>query len=183
MGYGQHGLLRTISKANFMSDQSPRRVRIEPPKREIHPDFWRGALAGLMGGIAGSAAKLLVEQIIPPREEWKAAPPGLLAEKVAGHPLVKTDRGVAKRGIHWSFVPLIGAAYGAAVEYEPELTVRHGAAFGLGLTGISHKHLLPLLGMPAPADEEPRQERFREVASHVVYGVVTETVRKMIRGR
>jgi putative membrane protein len=183
MGYGQHELLRAISKANFMSDQSPHRARIEPPKREIHPDFWRGALAGLMGGIAGSAAKLLVEQIIPPREELKAAPPELLAEKVAGHPLLKTEREVAKRAIHWSFGPLIGAAYGAAVEFEPELTARHGAAFGLGLNGLGHRHLLPILGISPPVEEQPRRERFSEVASLLVYGVVTETVRKMIRGR
>jgi len=166
-----------------MSEQSSRRVRIEPPKREIQPDFWRGALAGLMGGIAGTAAKLLVEQVIPPRAVLEGAPPQVRGEHVAGHALVNTEKKVARHGIHWSLGPLIGAAYGAAVEYEPELTVRHGAAFGLGLNGISHKHLLPLLGMPAPAEQETRQERFREVAGLVVYGVVTETVRRMIRGR
>jgi putative membrane protein len=165
------------------SSQSSRTVRIEPPNQEIQPDFWRGALAGLMGGIAGSAAKLLVEQIIPPRAEWEDAPPEVLAEKVAGHRLAKTDKEVAKHGIHWSFGPLIGAAYGAAVEFEPELTARHGAAFGLGLNGLTHKHLLPILGLSAPIDEQPRQERFSEVASLLVYGVVTETVRRMIRGR
>ena len=169
-----------------MSDQtseSSRRVRIEPPKRDIQPDFWRGALAGLMGGIAGAAAKLLVEQIVPPRAEWEEAPREVPAEKVAGHPLVKTEKEATRLGIHWSAGPLIGAAYGAAVEFEPELTARHGAAFGLGLNGLTHKHLLPILGLSAPIDEQPRQERFSEVASLVVYGVVTETVRRMIRGR
>jgi putative membrane protein len=165
-----------------MSDRQGR-VRIETPMHEVEPDFWRGALAGLMGGIAGSAAKLLVEQILPPREELEETPRGKLAEGIAGHPLVKTEREVAKHSIHWSVGPLIGAAYGAAVEFEPELTARHGAAFGLGLNGLSHKHLLLILGLPAPVDEEPKQERLRDVASLLVYGVVTETVRKMIRGR
>jgi putative membrane protein len=166
-----------------MSEQSSRRMRIEPPKREIQPDFWRGAVAGLMGGMAGAAAKLLVEKIIPPRAPWEDAPPEMLTEEVASHPLAKTEREVAGHGMHWSSGPLIGAAYGAAVEYEPELTARHGAAFGLGLNGLSHKHLLPILGISAPVEEQPRRERFSEIASLLVYGVVTETVRKMIRGR
>lgn len=162
-----------------MSDHSSHKVSIEPPEHGIQPDFWRGALAGLMGGIAGAAAKLLVEQIIPPRAEREDA----LPEKAAVHSLEKTERQVARHSIHWSLGPLIGAAYGAAVEFEPELTVRHGAAFGLGLNGLSHKHLLPIFGLPAPVDKEPKQERLSDVASLLVYGVVTETVRRMIRGR
>jgi putative membrane protein len=166
-----------------MADQTAHNIRIETPKRKIQPDVWRGVLAGLMGGIAGSAAKLLVEKIIPPRPEGQKAPPVVLAERVTGHALARREKETVKQGIHWSFGPLIGAAYGAAVEFEPELAARHGAAFGLALNGFTYKNLLPMLGLAEPVKDQPKQERFSEAASHVVYGVVTETVRRMIRGR
>lgn len=164
-------------------DDRERKIQIEMPRRKTQPALWRGALAGLIGGIAGSAAKLLVEKIIPPRAQDQKAPPVVLAEKVSGHALAKPEREAAKLGMHWTFGPLAGAAYGAAVEFEPELTARHGAAFGMGLNGFTHKNLLPLLGLEAPVKEQPKLERLSEVASHIVYGVVTETVRKFIRER
>ncbi len=158
--------------------QRPRAV-----KRPIEPDLWQGAVAGFFGGLAGSAAKMLAEQIFPPRTRGQQPPPAVLAEKVAGRPLSESRKKAATQGMHWSFGPLVGAVYGAAVEYEPELTARHGAAFGLGLNGLTHESVLPLLGLTAPVKQQPRQERFSEIASHVVYGVVTETVRRLIRGR
>jgi putative membrane protein len=136
-----------------------------------------------MGGLAGSAAKLVAEQMFPPRTDGQQPPPAVLAEKVAGHHLTETQKEAATQGMHWSFGPGVGAVYGAAVEYEPQLAARHGAAFGLGLNGMTHENLLPILGLTAPAKQQPKQERWSEIASHVVYGVVTETVRRLIRGR
>lgn len=156
---------------------------VEPPAKIRQPDLWRGALAGLLGGMAGAAAQMLVEQIFPPRKRGQDAPPALLAEKVSGHHLTPSQRKLVKRTVHWSFGPLIGAAYGAAVEFEPELAARHGAAFGLGLNGLTMKGALPMLSPTEKPKGRPLQERWSEAASHIAFGVVTETVRKLIRGR
>ncbi len=140
-------------------------------------------MAGFVGGIAGSAAKLLAEKIFPPRTHGQTPPPVVLAQKVAGHALTKPQQQAAMQGMHWSFGPLVGAVYGAAVELEPRLTARNGIAFGIGLNGLTHESLLPLLGLTEPVKQQPRQEKWSEAASHIVYGVVTETVRRLIRGR
>ena len=42
---------------------------------------------------------------------------------------------------------------------------------------------LPLLGLTEKVQDQPRQEKWSEVASHAVYGFVTESVRRLIRGR
>ena len=79
--------------------------------------------------------------------------------------------------------PLAGAAYGAMVEYEPHLAVKNGVAFGLGLKALTTEKAFPLLGVTPPPDEVPRADRWSEAISHAAYGLVTETVRRMIRGR
>jgi putative membrane protein len=164
------------------ADRGPRPVSARQPAA-IVPDLWKGALAGFIGGLAGSAAKLLAEKIYPPRTRGQKAPPVVLAEKVAGHRLNSTEKTAAMQGMHWSFGPIVGAIYGAVVEYEPEVAARHGVAFGLGLNALTHEGALPLLGLTEKVQKQPRQEKWSEVASHAVYGFVTESVRRLIRGR
>ena len=162
--------------------RGPRMVRPAQAKA-IEPDLWKGALAGFVGGLAGSAAKMLAEKIYPPRTRGQKAPPVVLAEKVAGHRLNSSEKTAATQGLHWSFGPLVGAVYGAVVEYEPEVAARNGVAFGLGLNALTHEGALPLLGLTEKVQDQPRQEKWSEVASHAVYGFVTESVRRLIRGR
>ena len=44
-------------------------------KRSRERSILKGALAGLVGGIAGSGAKVLAERIYPPRAEERRASP------------------------------------------------------------------------------------------------------------
>jgi len=149
------------------------------PARE--QSILKGALAGLIGGIAGSAAKMMAEAIIPPRIEGQVPPPVLLAQRVAGHPLDSGEREAAMQGIHWVFGALAGAAYGALAEVHPRATVWRGAAFGLALNRMTHKGVLPDAGLVAPVDKQPMQERVSEWVSHAAYGVVTDLVRRGVR--
>ncbi|MGA8532093.1 MAG: DUF1440 domain-containing protein [Acidobacteriaceae bacterium] len=141
----------------------------------------RGALAGLIGGLAGAGAKMLAEQLFPPRIQGQTPPPVVLAEQVAGRPLTETNRQLALQGIHWIFGALAGAAYGALVEYEPSLAAWRGAAFGITLNRITHESLLPKMGLSAPPGQQPTQERISEWVTHAAYGVATDSVRRAVR--
>ncbi len=99
----------------------------------------KGALAGLIGGLAGAGAKMVAEQLFPPRIQGQTPPPVVLAEQVAGRPLTGSDRQLAMQGIHWIFGALAGAVYGALVEVEPSLGAWRGAAFGITLNRITHE--------------------------------------------
>jgi putative membrane protein len=77
----------------------------------------KGALAGLIGGLAGAGAKVVAEQIYPPRVQGQTPPPVVLAEQVADHSLAPAKKKVAMESIHWAFGALAGAIYGAVVEY------------------------------------------------------------------
>ena len=141
----------------------------------------KGALAGLIGGLAGAGAKMVAEQLFPPRVQGQTPPPVVLAEQVAGRPLTEPDRRLALQGIHWIFGALAGAVYGSLVEYEPSLGAWRGAAFGITLNRITHESLLPKLGLSAPTGQQPTQERISEWVTHAAYGVATDSVRRAVR--
>ena len=141
----------------------------------------KGALAGLIGGLAGAGAKALAEQLFPPRTQGQTPAPVVLAEQVAGHSLPPVQKQAAMQTIHWGFGAAAGAIYGALVEVEPSLGAWRGAAFGLTLNKITHESVLPRMGLAAPKEEQPAQERISEWVTHAVYGIFTDSVRRIVR--
>ena len=141
----------------------------------------KGLIAGLIGGLVATAAKTLAEKIYPPRTHGEMDPSEELSERIAGHELVGTQREVAVEAIHWGFGALTGAAYGALVEYYPAATAKDGAGFGMALSSLTHGTVLPAMGLAAEPEEQTTRERTSEMATHVVYGVVTEMVRRVVR--
>jgi putative membrane protein len=141
----------------------------------------KGLLAGLVGGLVATAAKTWAERIYPPRTHGEPEPQEVLAERVAGHELVAPQREVAAEAINWGFGALTGAAYGALVEYYPAATAKDGATFGMALSSLTHGTLLPAMGLAVKPEELTARERTSEMATHMVYGVVTETVRRVVR--
>jgi putative membrane protein len=146
-------------------------------------DLAKGLLAGMIGGIVATAAKTLAEKIYPPRTHGEPEPPAALAAKIAGHELAATQSFLAAETIHWTFGAAAGAAYGALAEFYPAATAREGANFGMTLMALTHEGALPALGLSAqPADQSAR-EKSSEMVTHVVFGLVTETVRRLVRSR
>jgi putative membrane protein len=141
----------------------------------------KGLIAGLIGGLVATAVKTVAEKIYPPRTHGEPEPPAVLAEKLAGHELTAREETVAVETIHWGFGALTGAAYGALAEFYPAATAKDGAGFGMALASLTHEGALPAMGLSAPPEEQTTRERTSEMASHAVFGMVTETVRRVIR--
>jgi putative membrane protein len=141
----------------------------------------KGLLAGLIGGLVATAAKSVAERIYPPRTHGEPEPPEVLADKIAGHELALSEKTATAESIHWGFGALAGAAYGGVVEYFPAATEKDGAAFGMALGSLTHGTALPAVGLSAKPEDQTARERTSEMATHVVYGVVTETVRRVMR--
>jgi putative membrane protein len=140
-----------------------------------------GILAGFLGGIAGSGFKLVGEAIYPPRTQGQEPPPAVLAEKLAGHPLTKSQKTAATQTFHWTFGSLSGAFYGAVAEVAPIVTTGYGSAFGLVVFLFTHETTLPMLGLDKSPFQQPAREQSSEFVTHVMYGVGTEVVRRAIR--
>lgn len=141
----------------------------------------KGMVAGLIGGLVATAAKSIAERVYPPRTHGEPEPPSVLAEKLAGHELTADQKVVAAETIHWGFGALTGAAYGALAEFYPAATAKDGAGFGMALASLTHEGALPAMGLSAPPEQQTTRERTSEMASHAIFGVVTETVRRVVR--
>lgn len=141
----------------------------------------KGLIAGLVGGLVATAAKSVAEKIYPPRTHGEPEPPAVLAEKVAGHSLAETPKAIAAETIHWGFGAVTGAAYGVLAEFYPAATAKEGATFGLTLASLTHGSALPAMGLSAEPQQQTTREHTSEVATHIIYGLVTETVRSLVR--
>jgi putative membrane protein len=141
----------------------------------------KGLLAGLIGGLVATAAKSIAEKIYPPRTHGELEPPEVLAEKMAGHALVGREKMAAEEAIHWGFGAMTGAAYGALAEYYPAATVKEGAGFGMALNSLTHGTALSAMGLSEEPADQTMREKTSEMATHLVFGMVTETVRRFVR--
>ena len=141
----------------------------------------KGLIAGAVAGLAATALKMLAERYFVQRARTDANSAEELAEKMAGHRLDRATRATAGQALQWGFGAMAGAAYGALAEFYPAATSKEGATFGLVLMGLTEENALPALGLAADPGEQSLMERGSETASHVLYGVVTEKVRRVVR--
>ena len=140
-----------------------------PPSAIKDRSLAKGLLAGLAAGIIATAAKTVAEKIYPPRSRRDPGPTTALANKSPAD------------GIHWAFGMTAGAAYGVLAEFYPAATSREGVNFGMTLLALTHETALPALAAPVKA--ETTREKTSEIASHIIFGLVTETVRRTVRKR
>jgi putative membrane protein len=143
--------------------------------------LWKGLAAGAVAGLVATAAKTVAERLYPPRIHGEPEPPTLLSERVAGRHLDKRTKIIASETIHWGFGATAGAFYGALVEFYPAATAKEGAAFGLALMSLTHKGVLPALDLSEPPERQSSREKTSEAATHILYGVVAERVRSVVR--
>lgn len=159
---------------------------------ETTPAVWKGAVAGLLGGVVGSIAidaylttaakgSTSGERALKKAQE----PAGLAAaktlEKVMGRPLPVERIPAAGMALHYLFGAGMGLAYGLAAEVSPGVTTGAGAAFGAGSSLVLDVVAVPALGFDEPPWETPPVLHAHALIGHVVFGVATEATRRLIR--
>lgn len=167
------------------------------------PSLWKGAVAGLAGGLVGTFVKSqaeprlqrLGETLFPPtpaEKERRGAdvtghpdrmPPATLAQEVASQAGVMLSRDEtleAQAALHWAFGTSAGVAYGVLAEVT-------GADAGFGmpaaavLFAATHGSTLPAVGLQAPPARLPAAWWVWELGSHLVYGLTADLVRRGTR--
>jgi|HubBroStandDraft_5_1064220.scaffolds.fasta_scaffold11541_2 putative membrane protein len=156
-------------------------VRLSSTSRNGAPSLWKGLVAGLAAGVAATAVKTLAEKFYPPRIHGEPDPYERLAERIAGHHLDHTTDIIVTESLHWGFGAAAGAFYGALAEFYPAATSKEGANFGLVLMTLTHQGVLPAIGLGTPTGEKSKREQSSEAATHLIFGVVAERVRSIVR--
>ena len=104
-----------------------------------------------------------------------------VAKGVFDQELTEREKAAAGTAVHYAFSATTGALYGATVELLPEAALGAGLPFGALVWLAADEGLVPLLGLSKSPDEYPPQIHLYAFASHLVYGLTTETVRRAVR--
>ena len=152
-------------------------------------DVVRGMLAGMVGGLAGSCAMVLYMEAVSKAVNGDRPPQGdNVTEKVADLAMRTMTREEpseqAKQTggaiVHYGFGTIVGAVYGAAVEYLPFANSGFGTLYGTTLFVVADEFSLPQLELAHwPADESVL-DQLGHLGAHLVYGVATEVVRRAV---
>ncbi|MEO8439234.1 MAG: DUF1440 domain-containing protein [Spartobacteria bacterium] len=159
-------------------------------------DMMKGLLAGVAGGILAS---FLMEQF---QAAWSAATEAmssekkrggrkpdpatvkaanLISEKVTGRKVPTDYKPLAGEAVHYGMGATSAAVYGVMAEVAPIVTIGDGVAFGTGVWLLADEMAVPAAGLSKPPKEIPLTGHLYALASHLVYGWITETVRRAVR--
>jgi len=168
-------------------------------------DVTKGALAGIIGGLAGTFAmsefqgwwSRAVRGVHPQSSggdhdarDWQEVEEGTnaneltaptLARATIGRPLDRQELSVAAPAVHYTFGALLGGFYGVMAENAPQVRALSGAAYGTAVWATADEIAMPVLGLSEPTHEQPFERHFHSFAAHIVFGVTTELVRRGVR--
>ena len=105
----------------------------------------------------------------------------VVSEGVLGHELTRSEKHAAGTAIHYAFGVTTGALYGVLAEALPSVTAGAGAPFGAAVWLSADEGLVPLVGLSKSPAEYPLSTHAYALASHLVYGLTTEVVRRAVR--
>ena len=117
-------------------------------------------------------------------EEQDDAPERLanaISVDVFDHELTKHEKDVAGTAFHYAMGTTSGALYGALAEIIPEVKVGAGLPFGAAVWLTVDEGLIPASGLSKSPTEYPLSIHAYALASHLVYGLTTELVRRAVR--
>jgi hypothetical protein len=104
-----------------------------------------------------------------------------ISEGIFGHELKGNEKKPAGAVVHYAFGTATGGLYGAVAELAPEVTTGMGLPFGVAFWLVADETAVPLLGLSKPPTEYPVSTHVYALASHVVYGLTAELVRRGVR--
>ena len=104
-----------------------------------------------------------------------------ISEGVFDHNLTKSEKKVAGPTVHYAMGATSGAVYGAMAEIMPSVTLGAGLPFGTAVRVGADEAAVPALGLSKSPTEVPLSKHAYALASHFVYGLTTEIVRRAVR--
>jgi hypothetical protein len=104
-----------------------------------------------------------------------------ISEAAFDYELSRSEKEVAGTAVHYAFGITTGAWYGAAAEMFPAVTVGAGLPFGAFVWLAADEGMVPALGLSKAPSEYPLSIHATALASHFVYGLTTEIVRRGVR--
>jgi putative membrane protein len=173
-------------------------------------DVLAGVIAGLVGGAVGAWAMNQVGPGIQyVKQAWRGVGDGgdaaderrsgeqrashdeedsatlrvarAVSRTAVGHDLPEGSESAAANAVHFGFGAVNGGWYGAMAEVWPMITGARGMLFGTLVWAGADEVAMPALGLSASPARYPLSTHAESLATHLVYGVATDTVRRLVR--
>lgn len=165
----------------------------------------RGTIAGIAGGlfaswvmnqfIAGPGSKMQTaithaQGKEPEQPDYSSAESDDSTAKVAdtlsviatgGQHLTYDQKQTGGSAVHYTFGALMGGVYGALAEYAPSVKAGFGTTYATALFTAADLIAVPALNLGKPANEQDAGSLTEYYAAHLVYGISTELVRRVVR--
>jgi putative membrane protein len=176
--------------------------------RDAQANVWKGAAVGLAAGLAATWVMTQFQALSgklsethkeeDPQHSAKRGKKESAKQKTRGddatvraagklsrglfhHELSQEEKKMAGPAMHYGFGALTGVAYGVLAELAPAVTRGAGAPFGTAVWLGADEVAVPAFRLAGPPWEHPASVHARALAAHLVYGVTTEGVRRLVR--
>lgn len=163
-------------------------------------ELGKAVLAGLVGGLIGSFAMNQFQNVWSrvskalrkdsgeeqkqgeqQSEDATMKAAGKIAE-VGGQQLSHEQKARLGPVVHYAFGTLQGGIYGAVTELAGNRRgLVPGLTFGAALFGLADELAVPALGLSGKPTESPLSSHLYALASHLVYGITTDSVVRGLR--
>ena len=152
-----------------------------------------GLIAGLVAGVVMNEYQKLVSELSAKEDEKKSnsqkkepepatvKAAEMISEGAFDHHLTKKEREIAGPSMHYAMSATSGVIYGVASELAPITSVAAGLPFGAAVWLIADDVAIPALGLSKSPTEYPLSTHAYALSSHLVYGLTTDLVRKLVR--
>ncbi len=151
--------------------------------KSVNPEnAWKGALAGMIGGIAGALVMELFQAGLQKATGQKSSEGEPATVKAANRmsvaatdePVAEDNKNLAGEMVHYAMGAGSGMVYGLAAEVLPKSSAGYGALFGAALWMLADEVGVPAAGLAKGPDETPVAQQASALAAHLVYGVTTD---------
>jgi uncharacterized membrane protein YagU involved in acid resistance len=166
-----------------------------PTNPRNHMKIWRGVIAGLVGGVIAAGAMSVVHKGLavigfgarqtpavdqPQDEDATVKVADGIARWLLHRSLPEDKKPLAGNLVHYAFGASVGALYGGVTAVAPRVTTAVGLPFGVAVWLGAHVITVPMLGLAEPPTRRPPSKEGMEFLLHLVYGAVTEIVRRLV---
>ena len=141
-----------------------------------------GAQSLQQGSPQHGAARMLQEQGSDEAQDDAAMRlANAISVGVFDYELTRSEKETAGTALHYAYGISMGGLYGAAAELAPVVTVGAGALYGAGIWVVADEGVIPALGLSKSSAEYSLSIHAAAFASHLVYGLTAEIVRRAVR--
>ncbi|MBA3632686.1 MAG: CbtA family protein [Acidobacteria bacterium] len=162
-------------------------------------DVIKGAFAGLVAGLVATVVMTEFQSLVSKMSEdedkkkhkskqkeekepatVKAAE--MISEGVFDRELTKSEKKIAGPAMHYAMGATSGLIYGISSEVAPITTAGAGLPFGAAVWLVADNVAVPALGLSKSPTKFPLSTHAYALSSHLVYGLTTDLVRRLLRG-